>query len=115
MRISHRLAEIKSWTGELWALAGSNLFFAAIVVLLVFADGKPIFTWKGVTLNTAISVLAVCMKASLLFAVSECIAQWKWILFSRAARRPLIDFEHIDRASRGPLGSVKVLFWAGGS
>lgn len=78
------------------------------MVLLAVFDGRSIFDWKSVTLNAVISVLSVSMKASLTFAVAELIGQWKWILFSRSAR-PLMDFERIDMASRGPLGCISVL------
>ncbi|KAI9170741.1 hypothetical protein HJFPF1_00212 [Paramyrothecium foliicola] len=49
------------------------------------------------------------MKALMIFGISECVGQWKWILFSRKERR-LMDFERIDLASRGPLGS-SILVW----
>jgi hypothetical protein len=72
-------------------------------------DGKSVFEWNGVTLNTIISILAVSMKAFLLFSVAECVGQWKWIVFSRTKRR-LFDFELIDMASRGPLGALSLLW-----
>lgn len=90
------------------------LSFAVIVVLLGVFDGHPIFNWHGVTLNAIVSVLSVTMKAALAYTVSECIGQWKWNLFSRE-NRPLIDFERIDQASRGPLGSIRVICKTGGS
>ncbi|OBT70761.1 hypothetical protein VF21_10278 [Pseudogymnoascus sp. 05NY08] len=79
-----------------------------MVVLLATFNGKAVFTWKGVTLNAIVSVLSLAMKASLAYALAECMAQWKWILFAREAR-PLIDFDRIDAATRGPLGSLRVL------
>lgn len=97
-----------AWKFELWALVGSVLSFAIMVVVLAIFDGRPIFDWKSVTLNAIISVLSVAMKASLTSAVAELIGQWKWILFSRGERL-LMDFERIDMASRGPWGSLRVL------
>ncbi|KAK1635553.1 hypothetical protein BDP81DRAFT_407202 [Colletotrichum phormii] len=79
-----------------------------MAVLLARFDGKPIFTWNGVTLNTVVSILSVTMKAAVAFVLSECLAQWKWILFTREDR-PLIDFDRIDAATRGPLGSLRIL------
>ena len=111
---SRRLHELRSWTWELCALAGSALSFLAIVLLLACFDDRPIFDLYGVSLNVLLSILSVSMKASLTFAVAECIGQWKWILFSRDTR-PLLDFEHIDLASRGPLGSITVLWKVRGS
>lgn len=102
------MADWKAWKFEFWALVGSGILFLAMVIVLAIFDGRPIFDWNGVTLNAIISVLSVAIKSSLTFAVAELIGQWKWILFSRDAR-PLMDFERIDMASRGPLGSFRVL------
>lgn len=93
---------------ELWGLAGAVTSFAVMVVLLAVFDGRPILDWNGVTLNAIVSVISVAIKATLTFALAELIGQWKWILFSRGAR-PLVDFERIDMASRGPLGSLRLL------
>ncbi|KAK2800692.1 hypothetical protein FQN50_008002 [Emmonsiellopsis sp. PD_5] len=94
---------------ELLALGGSSLAFVAMVALLSFFDDRPIFVWYGVTLNTLVSILSAAIKAAVIFAISECISQWKWILFSRDERL-LIDFERMDSASRGPLGGINVLW-----
>lgn len=112
--IRRRRTQLKEWIWELWALAGSLLALIAMIALLASFDNKPIFYWNGVTLNALVSILSVAMKAFLLFAASQCIGQWKWILFSRDSRR-LLDFEHIDLASRGPLGSLTVLWTVKGS
>ncbi|CAG8232295.1 unnamed protein product [Penicillium nalgiovense] len=96
-----------AWKFELWALVGSVLSFTIMAIVLAIFDGRPIFEWKSVTLNAIISVLSVAMKAGLTFAVAELIGQWKWILFSRG-ERPLMDFERIDMATRGPWGSLRV-------
>lgn len=109
MATARRLAALKSWHLELWAFSGSILSFVAMAVLLACFNRRPVFDWKGVTLNTIVAVLSACMKTTLSFAVTECVGQWKWILFSRDAR-PLMDFERIDLASRGPLGSLSVLW-----
>ena len=94
---------------ELLALTWSVLSFIAMVILLVIFDGRPVFTWNSVTLNAIIAVVSASMKASLTFAMAELVGQWKWILFSRDSRS-LMDFERIDMASRGPLGSLSILF-----
>lgn len=114
MAKSRRIAQLKQWNLEILALAGSNLAFMVMVVLLACFDNRLVFEWNGVTLNTLVSILSVAMKMSLTFAVAECIGQWKWILFSRDTRY-LIDFERIDVASRGPLGSLCLLWRVRGS
>ncbi|KAF4466778.1 hypothetical protein FALBO_6352 [Fusarium albosuccineum] len=97
-----------AWGPEVWASLSSVASFIAIVALLSHFHGKPVFTWNGVTLNALVSVLSVAMKASLAYVTAECMAQWKWILFTREPRL-LIDFDRIDAATRGPLGSLRVL------
>ncbi|GKT85721.1 hypothetical protein CT0861_02939 [Colletotrichum tofieldiae] len=97
-----------AWGPEYWALVGGIVSFITMVVLLAHFDNKPIFTWQGVTLNAIVSILSVAMKAAIAFVISECLAQWKWILFIREDR-PLIDFDRIDSATRGPLGSLRIL------
>lgn len=74
-----------------------------LIGLLVTYDRQPVVYWHSLTMNTVISILSVAMKALLIFAAAECIGQWKWILLQHK-KRTLIDFERIDRASRGPLG-----------
>ncbi|RMJ27784.1 hypothetical protein PHISP_01357 [Aspergillus sp. HF37] len=96
------------WAPEFLALAGAIASFAAMIILLAVFDGRPIIDWESVTLNAVVSVISVVMHASLTFAVAELVGQWKWILFAQGAR-PLMDFERIDMASRGPLGSLGVL------
>lgn len=95
---------LRQWAPEIWALIGVLAIFAALCAMLAAFDGRAIFEWKSITLNTIASTLSVVMKALLLFATSECIGQWKWILFC-GGQRTLLDFERIDLASRGPLGS----------
>lgn len=97
------------WVAEIAGIVGSISFLLALAVVLATYDGKPVFDWHGVTLNAIISVLSTASKASLLFVVEELISQWKWIIFT-SEERPLADFDRIDSASRGPLGSLKVLW-----
>ena len=99
---------VKAWGLEFWAISGSIASFIAIVVLLIVFDGKNVFTWNNITLNAIISILSLAMKSTLAYLVAECLAQWKWIVFARQAR-PLMDFDRIDAATRGPLGSLRIL------
>ncbi|OJD28995.1 uncharacterized protein BKCO1_990001 [Diplodia corticola] len=96
------------WLVETVAVIFSAASLAALAVLLAVTDGKVIFDWHGVTLNTIVSILSTASKVSVMLALSESISQWKWILFGDKMR-PLMDFERIDWASRGPLGSLKMM------
>lgn len=100
---------VRSWGWEILSVVGSASCLAALVGVLLGYDGKPIFTWHGVTLNSIVSLLSTASKAALLFAIGELISQWKWILFTDRAR-PLMDFERIDSASRGLLGSLRLMW-----
>lgn len=93
------------WLPETASILTSLLLIYIFYSLLIVYDGRPVFEWKGITLNTVVAVLSTASKAALIYAVSQLISQWKWILFTRASR-PLIDFEIIDAASRGPMGSL---------
>ncbi|KAF9873421.1 hypothetical protein CkaCkLH20_09234 [Colletotrichum karsti] len=98
------------WGPQYAALLGAAAALMAMVILLAKFDDQLFFEWKGISLNTIISILSVTIKAAVTFVISECISQWKWILFSRGEQRLLIDFDRIDAAARGPLGSLRILF-----
>ncbi|KAK7926935.1 hypothetical protein PG985_003933 [Apiospora marii] len=106
---------IREWTAEIFSLAAAAAFMGAMVGLVFAHDKKPQDNWNApITLNALVSVLSVAVKGCLLFSVCEAVGQWKWLLFARN-HRPLIYFERVDRASRGPLGCVNILvrFWTG--
>ncbi|KAH7308095.1 hypothetical protein B0I35DRAFT_483377 [Stachybotrys elegans] len=103
-----------AWGQQYCALAAAISTFVGIVMLLSEYDGKVIFEWNGITLNALISILSVATKAALAFIISECMAQWKWILFT-GDKRLLIDFDRMDAAARGPLGSIRVLLKSRGA
>ena len=98
-----------AYTQYFFALVASLACFAALVVLLIVYDKKPIFDNGVVTLNTIVAILSTATKAMLFHAVGDAIGQWKWITFSGSNRRRLLDFERIDSAGRGPLGSLQLL------
>lgn len=56
------------------------------------------------------SILATASKASLLLTIGTSIGQLKWIWFQQGPKRPLYNLQSFDDASRGPLGSLKILF-----
>lgn len=87
----------------------SASLLVALTILLAIYDDRAMFEWKFVTLNALVSVLSTASKAALLYTTSELISQWKWIVFTRV-KRPLIDFQRIDAASRGPLGSSEIIW-----
>lgn len=100
---------MRAWSCELASVTGSAFLLLALVAVLLVYDGQPIFTWHGITLNAIVSILSTASKTALLFAITELVSQWKWILFTDRSR-PLMDFERIDSASRGAFGSLKLMW-----
>ena len=102
------------WLSDTWALELAGLLLSvvaliAIIILLQVYDGHPQFSFHGVTLNAVVAVLAACVRLGFAIPVSEGLAQWKWLWFSRKIR-PLGDFDTLDDASRGTRGSF-LLLW----
>jgi hypothetical protein len=103
------------WEWLCEALAVSSL--AAMVVVLMIYHGKPQAEWRQsyFTLNGLVAFLATLIKTGLIIPVSAAIGQRKWLRFlprnkgQRNARR-LGDFEMFDEASRGSIGSTKLIF-----
>ena len=61
--------------------------------------------------NAIVSALATASKTSLLCAVTGAIGQLKWCWFEQ--ERKLYDLQALDEASRGPAGSLALLFRSG--
>jgi hypothetical protein len=79
-----------------------------IAVVLIHFNKKRVPDWKGLTLNSFISVLSGFGRAALLVPAAEALGQLKWNWFSRKPRQ-MMDFELLDSASRGPWGSFVLL------
>lgn len=99
------------WKFEIMLLLLSICSLLAIIVLLAVENGVPLESWHFyLSFNTIISVLGTISRSSLASAVGSCLAQEKWNWF-RKRQDHLYIFDRIDNASRGPLGSFKLLFW----
>jgi hypothetical protein len=105
---------ITRWFVEWWLLEIISWIFSAICMAIILSvllhyNGRPLPAWKlGLTLNSFISILSGFAKASLLLPTAEALGQLKWNWFSKKPRQ-MMDFEIIDSASRGPLGSMVLL------
>jgi len=105
---------IEWWLLEVisWFIGAFSL--AALVIVLRHYDDSKIPHWKfGLTLNALISLLAGLTRSSLLIPTYQALGQLKWNWF-RVEPRLMADFERFDSASRGPLGSIILLFRAFG-
>lgn len=102
---------LDTWFWEWLSIAFSVLCFIATVGLLLAYHNSPSPNLPhGLTLNTIVSVLATASKASLLLTIGTSIGQLKWIWFQQDSKRQLYNLQSFDDASRGPLGSLKILF-----
>ncbi|KAJ9604954.1 hypothetical protein H2200_010343 [Cladophialophora chaetospira] len=101
----------RSWWLEILAGIAVALTFSGLVAALHSYQNHPLPEWPlGFSFNTALSVFGVVFKVPLLFIAAEGISQLKWHWFS--SRRPLSELSIYDAASRGPLGSVRLLWTA---
>lgn len=104
------LATFDTWLHEVIATVFSLACFASIVGVLVAYDQEPTPSLSyGLTLNAIISILATASKSSLVFTIGECIGQLKWVWFHKSPRQ-VDGMQLFDSASRGPLGSLMVIF-----
>ncbi|KAJ9606320.1 hypothetical protein H2200_009281 [Cladophialophora chaetospira] len=99
-----------SWVPEIAAVIFSILCLIAIVITLAVFDKKarPQLT-HHITFNTIISILATGTRSSLMYTTASILGQKKWTWFTSRPRR-LRDMQTLDGASRGPLGSLNMLF-----
>lgn len=112
-----RSSPLKFWTWEIISLFLTIGLIVAIVAILSHFDGRPLPDWPlGINLSTLIALLSTILRTLMLVAVAEAMGQLKWTWFSTssassspATPRPLHDFHVFDRASRGILGSMRLL------
>ena len=110
MKCSHLSDVLKdTWFFQGLAVFGSVLLTAVLIGLLARFDNTPILEWNGISLNATVALTATILKGMVALTVSDCLGQAKWIWFSWQ-QRSLNDFALIDQGSRGPLGSVKMLW-----
>lgn len=104
------LQSATSWAPELvWCLLSVALLMGLVMVLSSF-DDKPLPKLPlGLTLNTIVAILATTSRAVTVFLVGRGISQLKWNQFV-GGHKPLINLQVFDDASRGPWGSLQMVF-----
>jgi hypothetical protein len=100
------------WLCELLAIGS----LGAMVFVLWYYQDRPQADWRQsyFTLNGLVAFLATLVKTGLVIPVSAAIGQRKWLRFLPGGKRKdparrLGDFETFDEASRGSLGSAKLM------
>lgn len=100
-----RKAVIHLWLWEWIAWLIALLAIAAIVGVLVAFDNKSVPDWPwGITLGALVSVLATVATVGLAEPLAAGLGQARWLWYTEERR--LADFELVDNASRGPVGSA---------
>ncbi|GAB1317797.1 hypothetical protein MFIFM68171_08007 [Madurella fahalii] len=105
-----RQSPMRVWMVEIFFCAMSLASFITIIAVLRAYDGRALPELPmHVTLNTFLAFFTTLTKGSFMTFLAECISQWKWNAFHTSPGRPLIDFDVLDRASRGVAGSIALL------
>jgi hypothetical protein len=101
---------VKLWKFELLSMVCSVGALLAIIAVLFAYNGKSMTRWNAwLRPNTVVSALSTLAKSSMLMAVGQGLGQLKWQHFERRPRR-LLDFDVFENASRGPWGSLCLLY-----
>ncbi|KAH6856284.1 hypothetical protein B0I37DRAFT_366999 [Chaetomium sp. MPI-CAGE-AT-0009] len=100
------------WLPEILSQVCAVLCLFATLALLWFTDGKPPPSVLGqrLTLNTALAFLVSLAKVAFFVPLVEGLGQLKWMWYVPREHRPLIDLQVFDDATRGGLGSLRLLF-----
>ncbi|KAG4439959.1 hypothetical protein IFR05_004533 [Cadophora sp. M221] len=94
---------------EILSIAVAALSVVSIVVVLISFNGKAQPQWPmGITINSILSWLSTIARSSLLVPITKGISQLKWTWFGSVQR--LADLQRFDDASRGPWGSLMLLW-----
>ncbi|ORY00909.1 hypothetical protein BCR34DRAFT_102906 [Clohesyomyces aquaticus] len=106
-----------AWIAEVLTCIFSSSMFAIILLVMVSYNNKVYGDSFSVaqkdqmqrpTLFPILSLLSAIMRAAMLMPVATAINQLRWSWFKSSRR--LIDIERFDDASRGILGSLRLLW-----
>ncbi|KZM24318.1 uncharacterized protein EKO05_0005633 [Ascochyta rabiei] len=100
----------KSWTAEMCSFVFAMSSLAGLVVILSVHEGRPIPEWPHlITINSVVSLFALCMRVGVGVVLAEGISQTKWHWFANP--QLLHDMERFDLASRSAWGSARLLYF----
>ncbi|KAF1829796.1 hypothetical protein BDW02DRAFT_509094 [Decorospora gaudefroyi] len=112
-RIEKKLTEyntsdnvFKRWLFELVSLFVSAACMITIIWIYIRIKDQPLSQYNPFL--TWINVLGKVSSAALIVPTSEALGQLKWNWFHNS--RAMWDFEIFDKASRGPLGALMLLY-----
>ena len=100
---------LTNWWQELTACLLSVVALLAIIATLRPHQNKPLPQWPYlVSVNSLLSIYVTILKAAVLLVIAEGLSQLKWQRFEDD--RPLDELARYDEASRGPMGSLRLLW-----
>ena len=99
----------REWRWELLAVAVSLLCMAGIVAVIARMNERPLSHWTFfLSLPATIAIFSTSAKSMAAVFVAAAVGQAKWLHFR--SPRPLRDLDLLDDASRGPMGSLRLLY-----
>ncbi|RXG41866.1 hypothetical protein VDGE_30716 [Verticillium dahliae] len=114
---SKQHAWLRSWRWW-WEIAGCMVSITGcglLFMMLGSIDQSPRLSWHGflnIEPNTYIAIIATASRTATTVPITSCLSQLKWQHFQSRAHR-LNHMDLIDKASRGPWGSLQALFMLG--
>lgn len=98
-----------AWGFEIFTLLWSIALLLAIFFILMRHRRKELPNWGDtITINALVAVLATLLRVGIAFIAAEITGQAKWDWISQRSR-PVKDMQIFDDASRGVIGSLKLL------
>jgi hypothetical protein len=98
------------WRWDFLALCFACALLAAGIAILASYNGLGLSEWHAsISINTIVSTISTVAMFTLMNPLGGALGQCKWLLFSRS-QRTLSHLGHIDGASRGPYGSIKLFY-----
>ncbi|RAQ99693.1 hypothetical protein DDE82_007996 [Stemphylium lycopersici] len=107
-----KIFHLRDWVWEITAAVFSLTCLVAIIIVLRTHQEKSLASWHfvyDITLNTLVALLSTLSRTALIVPVASCISQLKWIHLV-SSPRPLRELQIFDDASRGPWGSLELIW-----
>jgi Protein of unknown function (DUF3176) len=97
-----------------WLEALSFLLVLSLLLVMIATiyphQGCLLPQWPySISINSLLSVYVLMLKGAMLLITAEGLSQLKWAWYRQA--RPLADLQTYDMVSRGPLGSLRLLWY----
>jgi len=100
-----------TWSWEIFACTIAILTVLATAFVLQYHNGHPapVVLKFNITLGSVLSILATIIKSALYMPLASGLSQIMWSKFQQGPR-PLNDIALYDKASRGVIGGIRLLW-----